>query len=93
MIASLSNKHKVTYKGPNYIILSSATNQSNRSSANRSAHEPYASAQPEKKEADKAEPRMFKIRAFGGKALSAKHPRIEGKRMAQEAIACIKEDA
>jgi hypothetical protein len=36
---------------------------------------------------------MFKIRTFGGKAISAKQPRIEGKRMVQEAIACIKEDA
>lgn len=90
MIASLSNKHKVTYNGPNYIILSSGTNHANHSSANRSAHEPYSSAQPEKNEVDKVEPRMFKIRTFGGKTISAKQPRIEGRRIAQEVIACIK---
>lgn len=36
---------------------------------------------------------MFKIRTFGGKAISAKQPRIQGKRLAQEAITCNKEDA
>jgi hypothetical protein len=36
---------------------------------------------------------MFKIRTFGSKAISAKQPRIEGKRITKEAIACIKEDA
>lgn len=54
MIASLSKKQKMMCNGPNYLIFSSATHNSNRGSANTSAQEPYPSAQSESNEVDKS---------------------------------------
>lgn len=87
MIDSTTNHHKILLTNPNYIIVSSANKPINRSANNR------ANEQHTPSNANSSEPKLFKIRTFTSKVGIGKNARIEGKRIAQEAIASIKEES